>query len=495
MGLKLPVPKGSAFLSSMLYLPHDAVGDLGLLRKELTLREPVYSPGRVKVAYTEVKCYDDESYAGYFGVPRAFGLERFSSVRYKDLTARGDTCGLKEFRGVISPRDSQQKAFMDSVLTVCAGKGPLDIVANAKTGSGKTVTDLFVSANIGVPTLIVVPRNTLKIQWAGSRQEKNGMEFFFGEDFVKNHVGFVQQDVCDYKDKYFVIAMLQSLVMRRYPEEFYSYFGKITIDEVHKVAAPLMSKVLSLFPARIRIGYTATNKAGALGRVCDLHLGKPKVTSAQEVLKPLVYVCRLRGRPPFKVYHESKVLPALALWDRRNAWIAETVYTRGYLRNRNLVVFADNVKQLQLLKDLLEAKGVPSETIGLYVGQVYQRDENGNFLDKKTKIKEVEYKEMAKRCSILLATYGIFDTGIDIPRLDMAVEAAPRTNLTQAIGRIVRFFLGKPTPEWYSITDVLAHGTPDAAKFSFLLRRAASRRKCFVQAGATIREVSASYGE
>lgn len=494
MGLGAPVPAGTAFLSSMLYLPVRAVGDLAALRSELTLREPVYSPGVAKVSYTEVCCYDDSTYSGYFGVPRAFGLERFPSVRYKDLTVRGDTCGLKEFRGAITPRDSQQKAFMDSVLKACAPKGPLDIVANAKTGSGKTVTDLFVSANIGVPTLIIVPRNTLKLQWAGSRQEKNGMAFFFGDEFVRKHVGFVQQDVCDYEGKYFVIAMLQSLVMRRYPDEFYSYFGKITIDEVHKVAAPLMSKVLSLFPARIRIGYTATNKAGVLGRVCDLHLGKPKVTSAQEVLKPLVYICRVSGRPPFKVYHESKVLPALALWERRNAWLAETVYTRGYLRKRNLVVFADNVKQLQLLKDLLEAKGIPSAEIGLYVGQLYQRDEHGNFLDKKIKVKEAEYKEMAKCCSILLATYGIFDTGVDVPRLDMGVEAAPRTNLTQAIGRIVRFYPGKPVPEWYSLTDVLAQGTPDAARYAFLLRRAASRRKCFVQAGATIKEVSASYG-
>jgi hypothetical protein len=56
-------------------------------------------------------------------------------------------------------------------------------------------------------------------------------------------------------------------------------------------------------------------------------------------------------------------------------------------------------------------------------------------------------------CQIIFATYEIFSKGVDVPRLDMGVEALPAGNVRQPVGRVLRVLDGKAKPEWYAIHD------------------------------------------
>lgn len=359
----------------------------------------------------------------------------------------------------ITPRDALQADFFEQIANVCKKDGVIDCLANARTGSGKTVASLALIRDLGTPTLVVVHTNRLKEQWIGNPGEKSGMRFFFGDSFADNCVGIVQQDECDYLGKHVVVGSLASLVSRKYPPEFYNYFGLVIFDEVHKMGAPEMSKVMSMFNARVRLGLTATNRRDALRAVCDLHLGKPKIVSGQSVLRPkvfnVVYTSKMNSYfMRFSSVARNMVITKLAEDPIRNDLLTKIIYDRGYKRNRNVVVLSDRISQLQILKKELMGKGVPENTIGLYVDKYKQRVyKDGKWVMKDVKVKEDEFKRITKECSIILATYGIFATGTDIPRIDFGVEATPRANQDQAIGRILRLYEGKPQPEWIGVED------------------------------------------
>ena len=66
-----------------------------------------------------------------------------------------------------------------------------------------------------------------------------------------------------------------------------------------------------------------------------------------------------------------------------------------------------------------------------------------------------ELDNITHSCQIIFATYEIFSKGVDVPRLDMGVEALPSGNVKQPAGRILRISDGKETPEWYAIHDTI----------------------------------------
>jgi superfamily II DNA or RNA helicase len=440
-------------LSSMLYVPLTMLSDIERTKQELTFKSfgMELVDGEMRDTVTDIKTYDIHK-KGYLGLPRAYGLAKFPKMKYIDGTIRATIADDIPFKTAnsIQPRTEQQREFMSGLFMTCTSGNVVDYIANARTGSGKTVSDLWLSAQMGRPTLIIVHTNTLKNQWYGSSEDANGILNFFGEAWTKKYVGFVQQDKCDYRGKIFVIAMGQSLISRDYGEDFYNYFGKITIDEVHKFTAPMMSKILGKFPAAIRGGYTATNKKGALRGVCDVHLGVPKVSSQQAMMKPIVYVVPYREVTKLYGGNMYAQITAVSRLRSRNQFLARLIYKYGYTRGRNILVLSERVDQLQTLAAFMEILGVPENEIGLYVGH---KTENG----KKIKVKDAEYARIKKDARIIFATYGIFDTGADIARLDMGVEATPRSDVTQAIGRIIREFAGKPTPEWYTMRDDIGY--------------------------------------
>jgi len=443
--------KGTAIFDKR-YIPTDT---LAAIRKKCTLKYSVMG----EVGERELKVYSETDTT--ISLPRDYGITIFKGGAFVNLTTdkRGQFPPEDYRAEPITPRDELQKDFFSQLANVCKKEGVVDCMTNARTGSGKTTAALNTIRELGTPTLVIVHTNRLKEQWRGVQGEKSGMRFFFGDDFADNCVGIVQQDTCDFVGKHVVIASLSSLISRRYPDELYDYFGMVIIDEVHKVGAPEMSKVLSMFNARVRIGLTATNRRDTLKEVCDLHLGLPKIVSGQMVLQPkvfnVVYESKLNSYVlRYSAVARNMVITKLAEDPVRNVLLTNIIYTRGYLRKRNVVVLSDRISQLQQLKLNLIGKGVPKETIGLYVDKYKERVfHSGRWCMKDIKVKESEYKRMTKECTIILATYGIFATGTDIPRLDFGVEATPRANQDQALGRILRLYAGKPQPEWIGVDD------------------------------------------
>lgn len=379
--------------------------------------------------------------------------------------------------------------------------------------SGKTVAGINTGWMLQTPTLIVVDQNSIAAGWLKNFRQ------FFGQGWTKRMVGRAQQDVCDYEGKAFVITMAQSLARRKYPREFYRNFGLVLIDEVQVFGGPHFSPILYMFPARVRLALTAENRSGAFGTLIKTHMGQTRVVSQQEVMEPKAWVLYNRLQRPFRCDNDGQLLTNLSRVTERNQRIANLVKLRGYDRGRNVLVLGDRTEQLLRLRDLCVEAGIPTDVMGIHAGTyrtdryvVYYTLPGGN---KRNRLSvEADYNAarrlisrinrgdwaripmpaaLAKRlqageelpftsereqfsptqhdldnikhsCQIIFATYKIFSKGIDVPRLDMGVEALPSGNVKQPLGRVLRIMEGKPIPEWYSIHDVVEMDEDDKFK-------------------------------
>jgi superfamily II DNA or RNA helicase len=405
-----------------------------------------------------------------------------------------------------TPRDEKQKEFFSALLAKSRKPGPVQLLANATTGSGKTVCALYLGVMLATPTLIVVDSNKIADGF------RKNLVKFFGDAWVKQNVGHVQQDTCIYRNKLFVITLVQSLMSRKYPESFYRHFGLVCYDEVQVFGSENYHKALGMFSARVLIGFTATNKEGSFGRIVTDYLGEPAVVSKQAVMKPQIKIVdyELKDQDIPNAYSDYVLITSLSENSHRNQLIAKIAHD-GFLRKRRCLIMSERIKQLQDIKSVLIGLfEVPESEIGLHVGEyedgtytvgysycgsrwirlkastdvetaakwatkltsghfvkglhlpealkncIKQR-EQVFFTAQKNTIKPTQKQldTMANSCHILLATYQIFGKGVDYPMLDMGIEATPVGNVTQPLGRILRLPDGfsKPTPEWYSIND------------------------------------------
>lgn len=392
----------------------------------------------------EVCCYD-LSRSGFIGVPRDFGIRNLRIPSFLDNTVKPVTYGFVAPNAVIRARDDQQRAFFETLAGLIRAPKPVDIVANARTGTGKTVTALYTFAEvIKSPTLVAVPTTYLLDQW------RKRIVSFFGKEWANKYMGHVQRDTMDYKGRMIVLAVMKSLAIRDYPMELRRYFSALIIDEFHKVGTPSMHSILAKYPASIRIGFTATNRRDAMYKVSSFHLGRPRAISTQEVMRPHVYRVKFDFTLPrsIDVASEYAMINILSRLHARNELLLRIIYDRGVQRGRRIVALSDRVDQLQSLMRQLVAMGVDEDKVGLLVGE-YREGK------KKRKMSRDVQEYVAAHCQCIFATYGIFGEGSDVDTLDMGVELTPRFNVRQPIGRVLRIKPGKLTPEWYSISDTV----------------------------------------
>jgi superfamily II DNA or RNA helicase len=151
-------------------------------------------------------------------VPRYFGLEKWAGIQVESKISPGHAISLK-FMGDL--RDYQQvivekylKAARNSGI---GGGGLLDV----DPGKGKTVMALKIVECLATKTLVVVHKSFLSNQW------KERIEQFL----PGARVGIIQGQLIDIDNKDIVIAMVQSLSMKEYPQSTFESFGLTIFDE------------------------------------------------------------------------------------------------------------------------------------------------------------------------------------------------------------------------------------------------------------------------
>jgi superfamily II DNA or RNA helicase len=395
----------------------------------------------------------DLSIPGFIGLPRWYAANKYAHIKFLDRTVRAardpamfDACTLK-------PRNQDQKDFFDDMIAACRMPGPVDNVANARTGAGKTAAVLHtIAKEIQAPSLIIVPKHKLLRQWYMA------IEKYFNPEWAYHNVGWVYSKQIGWENKPIVLGMLPSIAMRDYGLAFYRNFSFVGIDEYHNAGTPRGQNILSKFHARIRIGVTATNRTDVGYRLQRWHMGPPRIKSKQQVMAPRAYVVDYQTEVNQRDINPRYMTSILAFQRHDRDELLARIIKTGYLRDRQMVVLSDRIEHLEKLQRIANSThGIPYSAMGLVTGQRSGKPKkmpNGQWKTPRIKQSEDEQAEYALR-QIRFATYGIFGEGTDIEELDWGLEATPRGKIVQALGRIVRLAEGKETPEWYSIRDIV----------------------------------------
>jgi superfamily II DNA or RNA helicase len=329
-----------------------------------------------------------------------------------------------------------QKQFIDDLYRTV--KLDNNVLAVAKTGSGKTVCSLYVAAMLGYRTLILVDRDQLKEQWIREIQDKLGIP--------SDKIGVIQQDKCEWEDKQIVVGLLQTNARRDYPDAVYNAFGTVIVDECDVLSTEFFNDVLPRFNAKYKIGLTATpNRKDGSDVVLLNHLGEISVRSNADVLPVKAHVFRYYKEGKLWGRDEKQHMLAISRDKAFNEIVAKQI-SECYKSGRDILVVAEKIDQLELLMKLSEELGVPSTDIGQYTAQVSKYDRTYNWKKIGRRQTTPEELEVAKTKKVVFATLGMVKRAIDVPRWDTVIQAAPLWQGAQLLGRVRRPCKGKKFP-------------------------------------------------
>jgi hypothetical protein len=404
------------------------------IEKELTVRPATqgiqYGPASDNLSFPVYR----ES-ANKFYIPRHFGETHFGSPTDFRLSHGVDIdC---PFAGDL--RDNQKPvvaAYMEYVSKdpVRGGGGLLELPC----AMGKTVIALHLCSRLHKKTLIVVHKEFLLNQWVERIQQ-----------FLPTaRVGRIQANIIEIENKDIVIGMLQSLSMKEYPESVFESFGLTVIDEVHHISSQVFSCALFKIVTKYTLGLSATmNRKDGTTYVFKMFLGDVLYKGERDEQHPVVVraipfvtedvdfnevVCDYRGNVMY-----STMITKLCGFARRTEFIL------GILKNmmvenpsQQIIVLAHNRSLLTYMHDAVAARGFA--TVGYYVGGM-----------KEAALKISEGKQ------VIMATYSMAAEALDIKTLTTLIMATPKTDIEQAVGRILRQKHGSPV-----VVDILDSHVP-----------------------------------
>ncbi len=347
-------------------------------------------------------------------VPRYFGIERFGPAT---TDSRSPCVGApgNNFVGKLRSATRQPDAFRAGTKAFEEKGGG---VLSLPCGYGKTTVALALSAHLKVRTMIVVHKEFLANQWVDKIKE-----FCPGAT-----IGRVQGDTFDV-DKDFVIAMIQTMSQREFPEDAFDSIGFLIVDEAHHIGAPAFSQFMFKVCPKFTLGLTATpERKDGLTRLLYWFLGPEffrieRANQGTTKVTTLNYTCEaFKEAPPvtrFGQINMAGMINILTELEDRNRLIVNTA-EEAFAEGRRVLILSDRREHCFLLQNKLGSKSA------LYIGGM----------------KEAELAE-SSRAPIVVATFQLAHEGLDIPALDTVILATPKSDIKQSIGRIMRETKGK----------------------------------------------------
>ena len=405
-------------MSHKTYLGHKGYS---IYKDSLTLKEQIFIREELTVKpYMPKSPIQPTPYPVYrespkkFYVPRLFGITNFGLPN----EIRNDSCKQINliFQGAL--RDRQVyivEKYMNYIKENFGGL--LDIYC----GFGKTVLALKILTLVGLKTLIIVHKEFLMNQWEERIQQ-----------FIPNaRIGRIQGQIIDIEDKDIVIGMLQSLSMKEYPEDQFAEFGLTIVDEVHHMSAEIFVRALQKVVTQYTLGLSATmTRKDGLSKVFKMFLGEIIHKEKREhdtvvTVKAVEYKVidedfnnmeyDYRGNPKY-----STMISKLCTFNPRSEYILHILTNELKLNDKQqIIVLAHNKNLLVYLFKAIEHRKIAS--VGYYIGGMKEKD---------LKISETK--------QIIIATYSMAAEALDIKTLTTLVLATPKTDVEQAVGRILR---------------------------------------------------------
>lgn len=294
---------------------------------------------------------------------------------------------------------------------------------SAPTGSGKTVLGCVAIASVGRVALVVVTKSDLMKRWKDDFQKILGL--------TPSEIGTIQGDVFNVVGKKVIVGMVDSLAdFDKYPSWFKATVGFVIFDEVHRMGAPTFMRTTMEFPARLRLGLSATvDRRDGKSIVFEANIGPVLVRIDSSAVKFEALCIETEWKCPRtqdgsqvphgagRDMHIRKIMSRNA---KRNTILAKVI-SLSYAKQRSIVMFTDLLDHVDAIHSLLPGYKVPYDVVGCYSGSLKEKD-----------------REIALAKPIILTTYKMMSEGTDVPTLDTCVLGMPRADVRQPIGRVLR---------------------------------------------------------
>ena len=394
---------GNPLSSGVLTRHGKCVENNSNLKRQLTVRAVENAMGIRPPSFKVFR----EGKSGMMYVPRFFGDPATSDKRVEPVKTS------IEFVGKLRDSTRQNEAFRAGTKAFReVGGGVLSLDA----GFGKTTCALAFAAHLGVRTMIIVHKEFLANQW----KERIG-QFCPGAT-----IGRVQQDTFDIECD-FVIAMIQTMCSRENEPNAFDSIGLVVVDEAHHIGAAAFSQTMFKLCPKYALGLTATpERKDGLTNILYWFMG-PEFFRVQRAHQTTTRVEAIffddpvfREAPPvsrFGKINMAGMVTQLTEIPARNQKILHLV--RGLDPTRRVLLLSDRREHCFWLRDNLEGSAV-------YLGGMNEKD-----------------LDAASKHTIIVATYSMAQEGLDIPVLDTLVMTTPHSDVTQAVGRIMRETPGK----------------------------------------------------
>ena len=350
-------------------------------------------------------------------VPRYFGINNFGIPDNIKIGKGIDT----QLNFVGTPYDYQSKIaniFISYInKQTCGGGGLIDLPC----GKGKTFIALLIASIINKKTLIIVHKEFLMNQW---KERIN--------QYIPNaKIGTIQGQILDIENKDIVIGMLQSLSMKEYPYEIFRDFGFLIVDECHHISAEVFVKALHKTVIYNTLGLSATmNRKDGLTKVFKLFLGdiiyKEKRDNNDDVL-----VKALKFKTDDEEYNSieydfrgnikyTTMISKITKFNYRTEYIINIIKREIENDNKKQILLLSQTKNLLVyIHKAINHRNITD--VGFYIGGMKPKD-----LDE------------SSRKTLILATYQMAAEALDIKSLNTLILATPKTDIVQAVGRILR---------------------------------------------------------
>ena len=249
---------------------------------------------------------------------------------------------------------------------------------------------------------------------------------------------------------------------------FFEDYGVIIGDEAHLFKSKsLISIMTKLHHAKYRFGFTGTLDGSTTHKWCLEGMFGPtyKVTQTRELmdkgniaqLQIQVLVLQHKGQK-FETYEDE--IQYLITHEKRNNFIKNLTLD---LKGNTLILYSRVETHGAILYDLINSS-VPDERKVFFVF-------GGVDTEEREKIREITETETD---AVIVASYGVFSTGISIKNLHNLIFASPsksRIRNLQSIGRILRKSNTKNKAVLYDIADDCTYNSKKNYTLNHLIER------------------------
>lgn len=261
-------------------------------------------------------------------------------------------------------------------------------------------------------------------------------------------------------NKQIVISTWQSL--HRLPKEFFKQFGFVLVDEAHLAKANSLKNILTkCTDASWRFGTTGTLDGAKCNSMVIEGLTGPiyKATTTKELmddnkLAKLKINCVILKHTEdhciiVKKFKYSDEIGFIVANEKRNKFIRNLAISQ---KGNTLVLFQYVAKHGTLLYEMIKEKLKKTGETKRKVFFIY----GGTEMEDREKVRAITEKEID---AIIVASVGVFSTGVNIKNLDNIIFASPsksRIRTLQSIGRVLR--IGRSDKATlYDIVDDMQH--------------------------------------